>query len=418
VIVRIRDLTADGKVVADREVTSYRGRVDPAAPAVDEGDSVVVGTYVDPSGRLLFVGHSVRVPPVWKIGLDVVDVRSGRLLQSIRLDTQPSSTAAGPGPAASGAAPTPNGGSGSTGRFAWAPTVTFSPDGRHVLIQATVANQNQIEETAYWTASLRSGSLGSVSRLPWGSGTLADEDCRENQGAFGDADTLYSLCVNQSSGYKTIVRRIALDGSFISDSDISSLFAGRYVSGQMLSRQQHALYLWDPFGWTIARVDLGTGAVTSKVIDKAAISGSAATSDPLACLGRTLGGWIAPSAAAKVWLEPSIAISPDGSRLYLLTVNGRDFTDPSGGSAGVLVLDPRTLELVGHWQPLADLVSIKASADGRFVYASGMSGVDAHGQETNQPASVTAYDAKTGKVAAFAGQLGNGWVMFDSGAAR
>jgi DNA-binding beta-propeller fold protein YncE len=108
-----------------------------------------------------------------------------------------------------------------------------------------------------------------------------------------------------------------------------------------------------------------------------------------------------------------LAVSPDGTRLYVLAVNSKRFTEVEGGSAGVLVLDSGTLEVLDNWPPTADLVSIATSADGRFVYASGMSSSDSAGQRTNQPASVTVYDRESGRLVAFLGQLGEDWVMFD-----
>jgi hypothetical protein len=161
---------------------------------------------------------------------------------------------------------------------------------------------------------------------------------------------------------------------------------------------------------TIARVDLPTGTISRRVLDRAVLAtgrgpGTSAGANPVASLAQVLGRWIAPTAAAKVWLEPALALSPDGSRLYLLAVNGKDITEVDSGSAGVIVLDSMSLGVLGHWPPAADLVSIATSTDGRLVYASGMA-------RPGQPASVTVYDPETGRQVAFLGQLGEDWVMF------
>jgi hypothetical protein len=77
------------------------------------------------------------------------------------------------------------------------------------------------------------------------------------------------------------------------------------------------------------------------------------------------------------------------------------------------VFDARTLGLVGHWEPRALLNSLAVSADGRFVYATGLPGFDLYGHEDGSPASVTVYDAASGEIQVIYGAVGNGdWVTF------
>src|SRR5436190_655529 len=101
--------------------------------------------------------------------------------------------------------------------------------------------------------------------------------------------------------------------------------------------------------------------------------------DALASMGRRLGSWIAPPAAAKVLLDPGIVVSADGTRVYAIGVTSS--SDPSArGSTGVFAFDASTLAPLGHWAATADFTSIAVSADGRFVYAAAQGGVDAAGQ--------------------------------------
>jgi hypothetical protein len=69
-------------------------------------------------------------------------------------------------------------------------------------------------------------------------------------------------------------------------------------------------------------------------------------------------GWLIPRAAAKYLLQPALALSPDGARVYALGAGSSVQGDPSGGSAGIFVFDARTLAFLDHWQPPADLVSV------------------------------------------------------------
>jgi hypothetical protein len=271
----------------------------------------------------------------------------------------------------------------------------------------------EIDRTAYWSAPIGELRVGTLRRFRTGTDSLSAVDCRDAFASFLDGRTLYTVCVSPIEAGVVFIRRVTLDGRSLGDLDLSRTFPDTYIAGRLLDRAGGALYLWDPFSLTIARVDLRTGAIASRVIDRASLAmGPGPGPDPIASVARAFGRWIAPTAVAKVWLEPALALSPDGSRLYLLAVNTKDFTEVEGGSAGVVVLESTGLATIDHWPPAADFVSIATSADGRFVYASGMASVGSDGERTGQPASVTVYERETGRQVAFLGQLGEDWVMF------
>jgi hypothetical protein len=180
---------------------------------------------------------------------------------------------------------------------------------------------------------------------------------------------------------------------------------GAAGSTAAVSPDGRALFLWNPSTLVLTRVDLESGDVTTG----AATAASSRPFDPLTALGR----WLAPSAAAKVLLSSGIALSPDGTRIYALGVEpGATASDEFGGSTGVLVFDARSMANVGRWDPTADFVSLAVSPDGRFVYAAGSPRYSADGRVTNQPASVTVFDASSGEVRLIAGRLGNGFLVF------
>jgi DNA-binding beta-propeller fold protein YncE len=164
------------------------------------------------------------------------------------------------------------------------------------------------------------------------------------------------------------------------------------------------LYVWNPFGLELNRIELATGNVNKA--KAAAVTASAA--NPLAAFGR----WLAPPTLAKMFLQPGVAISPDGTRLYGLGILGDPAAGDFSGSAGVVVFDTQAMTSLGRWEPTADFVSIAVSPDGAFVYASGMSGVDATGRETSQPASITVFNAADGSIRLIAGDLGRGMLSF------
>ena len=158
---------------------------------------------------------------------------------------------------------------------------------------------------------------------------------------------------------------------------------------------------------SIASIDLGTGALTGPITAPVA-----SAPGPLGALGALAGGisdWIAPSAAAKVFLQAGLVVSADGSRVYALGIAN---AEPGPlKSTGVFVFDGATLRQVDHWSPTADYVSLALSADGMLLYAAGASG-DLAVPSTLAQASVTVFDTATGKVRLIAGQLGLSAVFF------
>src|SRR4029077_9745537 len=113
------------------------------------------------------------------------------------------------------------------------------------------------------------------------------------------------------------------------------------------------------FGTPATRIDIASGTVSSVTAKIVAI-----TSDPVGDLAHAIGRWIAPPVAAKVFVDPGLVLSPDGTRIFALaadTGNGEAVS-----SQGVFVFDGATLEQVAHWPPTADLTSIAISPDGAW----------------------------------------------------
>jgi hypothetical protein len=182
-----------------------------------------------------------------------------------------------------------------------------------------------------------------------------------------------------------------------------------YPLASALDRSAGALLLWSGVTRSLARIDLATGALTGPITAPVA-----SAPGPLGALGTVAGAisdWVAPRAAAKVFLQPGMVISADGSRIYALGLaNG----EPGPfQSTGVYVFEGPTLRQVAHWSPTADYISLALSADGKLLYAAGASGdpsVPASAQ-----ASVTVFDTASGKIRVIAGQLGESAVFFPPG---
>jgi hypothetical protein len=182
-------------------------------------------------------------------------------------------------------------------------------------------------------------------------------------------------------------------------------------------------YLWLPFQRRLVRVD-PDGTKRSITIDQETAAAADPPADPLSALGalgRQLADWIAPAARAKIYLDPALAIAPDGSRLYILGTTAQGIVPVEGttdGSAGIHVVDAKTLEVLGTWAPTADYTSIAVSRDGSLVYAIGAPGVRQQSDgsasvDATVAASLTVFDASSGKVRAVAGQLGDESIRLD-----
>ena len=207
-----------------------------------------------------------------------------------------------------------------------------------------------------------------------------------------------------------MLRRVTSTGVAIGDTDLRA--AGLSAEGLLVGRAQLAAgtiaWYWDAFAHRIVRVDIATGQVLASTT--VSIPG-AVTPGAVEQLGQAIATWIAPAAAAKFYLDPSIVVSPDGSRVYVIGSSSTSFVNGTGGSAGVWTLDGTTLAVVGWWAPVADYVSIGISGDGSRIFALGEPGVDTAGDDAPYQASVTVIDAATGQVRLVAGQLGSDTLM-------
>jgi DNA-binding beta-propeller fold protein YncE len=211
------------------------------------------------------------------------------------------------------------------------------------------------------------------------------------------------LVCTRGGTFQTRLRRIAGDGNRLDDVLITGQ-PGIEGDASAISRDGRTLFAWDPASATLTSVDTASGETSEG-------RGLVASADggPLVALGR----WLAPVAAAKSFLNASVVLSPDGSRVYALGVRDGVDNPENRGSAGVFVFDAATLELVGTYAPTADFVSLAIGPGGQHLYAAGLPGFDELGAaRPDQGASVTVFDTAEGSVRLIAGQLGPRVITF------
>jgi hypothetical protein len=393
--VRVRLALVD----ASSETTSVVTLADYAPDAYPQADNGVGAHAVfDATGGLVYVGHVVRHADTWSIAIDVFGVPGGTPLGTLEVGTIP---------ATGGLIGTPGNGAGqSLDPELVAPQLRIAPDGRHLVARSDLVENQGPPVSRYWSISLGADAHMSDPR-PWPSGTTAGsvDDCLGDDG-FASDSMYYLLC---GPGLGTSVRRVDLAGALLGDTPIPSAVQ-TYPLATAVDQRAGALCLWSGVTRSIARIDLATGALTGPITAPVA-----SASGPLGALGALAGGisdWLAPNAAAKVFLQPGIVVSADGSRIYAL---GLAHGEPGPlQSTGIYVFEAPTLRQVDHWSPTADFVSLAVSPDGTLLYAAGTSG-DLSVPTGAAQASVTVFDTATGKVHLIAGQLGLAAVFFPAG---
>ena len=389
-VVTFEPVAADGTRGTPVTLRTVRGESDPSLSTSDQPQLVDVAVSGSPDGRYAFVGWSARHGANgWTAGVDIVDLASGAAVGSIPLAVgQPA---------------------GAVNRTAIrvAPKVGLSPSGDEALVSSfwyvDSPSATPPSGTDHWISTFSAGKLGALSAA----GSTVGETCGEADSGPIDASSYYVLCLTPSG--PLAVERHRSDGSRIDTTAVPGTRSGLDQSSLVLRRGDH-LFIWDPVAARLARFDLRTATMDSAAGTAMAPSRSGSPLDAIAGLGRQIGRWMAPPVAAKIFLEPALVASPDGSRVYGLGVEA-PIGESGGASRGVYVFVASSLEPVGHWAPTADLVSLAISPDGQFVYAAGQAGVDATGASAPYQASITVYATGDGSVRLIAGALGDGLVF-------
>ncbi|MBF6605384.1 MAG: hypothetical protein IVW53_07365 [Chloroflexi bacterium] len=374
--IEIRVIAAAGGTVQRIPVETLIGNTDPYAGGYDTA-GVVTTADLSPDGRTVYVAWAYRTSPLWHLGIDVVDLGSRTVVQRMRLADRPSIVSGSP-----------------VGM--WFSALRAAPDGSSAML--SIVGLDGAAGITRVLATIAGGRIAGTTTLPVSTPTVGGTACTA-VGAEGwaTARSYYAVC----AGPVAAVVIVDLAGRTIASQWLAgtgqSLAA--FAGADVVDRVAGLLYHWDPFARTVTRVDLATGRITGTATAAQADTGGGGPLGVLGDLGRTIAGWIAPQATAKVFLQPGLALAPDGSRIYALGV-----ASSGSGSSGVDVFDTRTMTQLDHWAPVADLISIAVSPDGRYVYVAGAPGGNS---SQTYPASLEVYDTSNGALHLVAGDLGS-----------
>ncbi len=372
-----RVLRRDGSLIRQVRVAKLQSDTDPVV-SDDESNGLSAAAELAPDGRTLYVAWAYRRTPVWHTGISVVDVERGKVVQTIRLPDRSSTD-------------------GLIVTSVWLNALRIAPDGGHLMLTMDVYSTRS-HTTPHVLATVADGRIAQTVTLP--DNTAINEHPCDPGGGFATNTTYYTLCPSPA-----VYRLFALDGSLIAQAELGRGSGAEPGTADIVDRARGQIFHWSSETRTLSRIDLATGRVTGTATALQASSGPARPVDGLAALGRSVGGWLAPSVMAKTILQPGIVLSPDGSRIYALGTTTPATTDP--GSTGVDVFDAVAMRPIDHWEPPADLVSVATSPDGRYVYVAGAPDVNASGERTGAPASLIVFEASTGSVRMIAGALGS-----------
>jgi hypothetical protein len=389
-----------GKPILERDLQSFDEAV--AVPDMTEGFNVAAS--LDPDGKTLNVLVVERRPPIWTIGLRVIDVETGTVRTSVEIGQVPVDLDdAQPSPSAS---PTPGPNQPPRdGIFLWAESVAAAPGARSVFVsvgRSEVRNDNWTGRTLEWMVDLDPD--GEPTAIPVEAGaTLVPNGWCVSPPAFVDAAMLVQVCATPAEPVPgaVVLRRIGPDGTSLGAVTVDlPAFNGAYPMSFLVDRSARAAYLWQLQRHVLARVDVDSGVVTDTTV-------------PESLLPEARPSFESPGYGRGYMVgDPGMVLSADGRRVFAVgIISPRG--DASGQPSGVWVFDSASLELLDHWEPRAFLTSLAISGDGRFLYAASAAGIDVDGRENPWPATVTVYDAATGEIQVVYGQVSpDSWISF------
>jgi hypothetical protein len=344
-------------------------------------------------GRFAYLARAVRAATGWQVSLDVIDLASATVSDSVDLIPVPQLDR-------------------SEVVAVDRPTLRVAPDGRHAVLLSGIqrrAVSGAVEsEPRAWIIGLDGPSIGPVVVADGIAGWIGDE----MGGGSIEACTWIAFAsptiVAKSCRYPTgdvgatplELRRYDLAGR-----DLGAVL----VDGEQPDPAQVLLdvtgglvYGWDPVRHSLLAADLIAGGWRS----------ARPPSDDRDLPGAViLNGARPPSGARTTWSGGRSATDPAPARTLVGSPDGRVLfaigAGPEPGtSSGIWVFDARTLRLLERWPALASYESLTLLEDGRWLAALGRPGVTATGGPADWGTSVTIHDTVTGRPVVRLGDLG------------
>jgi hypothetical protein len=355
---------------------------------------------VGPDGRTAYLVSAARSGGRWTVALESLDLASGSSLDRVELGTLDVPTIS-PEEASQGYEPWFGG-----------PTLRLSPDGRRLVAGAWVERPSPTGEPVppdpvVWLIEV-GGGAGSIDRVAATTGALRDvyATCAYALQWLTN-DSLLGACWQpggNTAGPPVALMTYGLDGS-VSATVGYTPDQTWWTSEPILDRANRVVYYWSPMGHLLDAIDLVTGHV-----DRVSVDPDVASASPPTRTGpRTDPEWVTFSSDYVPWSNPQLLAEPGGGRIFGIgLVEGPESQTRGGnfGSSGIWVFDAATLRLLDRWPAAAAYGAIRLTRDGRWMLAIGQQDADSAGNHTTWPISITVHDARDGRMALQAGNLG------------
>lgn len=358
-------------------------------------------------GRTAYVASGVRTGNRWTVALEVIDLARGASLDRVELGTidVPPTTASD---ASEGYE-----------SYLGGPTVRLAPDGRRLIMGAWLEKPARSgpplpPDPLVWLVDVGDGDAGrEIGPVVTVTGDLdgAYSTCSYSLQWLTD-EALLGACWRQGDnvlGPAMSVTTFGLDGAAVSSIDYAPDQTWWTVE-PILDRANRAVYFWSPVGHLLDRIDLASARVDRVSVDPDVESDPPASgTEP-----RRAPDWTTFTSDFVPWSSPQLFGEPGGERIFALgLVEGPPETDrgSSFGSSGIWVFDAATLQLIDRWPAAAAYTALDLTRDGRWMVAIGQEGVDTAGKPSAWPYSVTVHDARDGRLALQAGDVGNDGVL-------
>jgi hypothetical protein len=293
------------------------------------------------------------------------------------------------------------------------PFIRLSPDGRRLLAWASLDSYSdsggEVGSTpSAWlidTTAGADGAVGGVTALDSGFAALM-RTC--GWGAWSSDERFVTTCFGgQSDGNHVEVTfsEFGIDGAEIRHVQIA-IPNDSWFTEPIFDRANMMLYLWDPNGHRLHRVDFARERTDSLAVDRD--SGTALDAPPDVPPLTRAPSWTPVTSDLRMWYGPQLVAEPGGSRLFAIGLTQQEAPSRSYAfkSSGIWVFDTSDFGLADHWSPVTGYGSIGITRDGRWLTAAGMPQMDAEGRPTDWQASLTVIDTSDGRAALRLGRLG------------
>jgi hypothetical protein len=389
-----------GREVSRRTLASF-GHPSGVAPL----RSISTDLDVLPDGRSAVLAVVLQTRDEWSYSVATIDLAAGTIGPFAALGTQRPTLPPRPSPSPSidpeNPPPEPS---------VYGPFVRVGPDGTKAFIWSTLQeptpDSGEHDEKVAWFVDLDRAGQPVAPRSAPGFQSLSPY-C--NAVAFTADDRLDALCPTYPSPQTAgddrptwTFSELATDGELVRQKDVPDVRS--YSSDTLFDAANRIAWMWDNSRLELARIDLRSFQVTTTTfpadVDLTAGGADFAMDRP---------AWIRPASAVYRDLGRQMVGSASGDRLYLTAPASTTSEFGQPPSLGVFVVDPRTLALVGRWDPDALYTSVQLVDDDTILAAAGIPGYAADGREADWEASLTFHDVRDGRILLRLGQLGQAW---------